>query len=127
MTREDVELFVKVETQIRSLYKEIGLLSKKNPNDVVNKFKLRFINQSVGDANKLLVGNYKPYSNFEIFADEDMPTTSDVVLILEQYITALHKLQSDNTKSVKVESDYGIDSYDPFWIVNGKVSNIRSL
>lgn len=126
MTRDDVELFVRVEAQIIGLYKEIGLLSKKNPNDAVNKFKLKFINQSMTDANKLLIGNYRPYLDFEVFAEEDLPTTSDVVMILEQYITALHKLQSDNTKSAKVESEWGIDSYEPFWVINGKISNIVS-
>ncbi len=125
MTREDVELFVKVETQIIGLYKEIGLLSKKNPNDAVNKFKLRFINQSVSDANKLLTGNYRPYSDFEVFAEEDIPTTSDVVMILEQYITALRKLQSDNTESAEVESDWGT-ARRSFWIINGKTSDIIS-
>ena len=126
MKNEDVELFIKVKAQITGLYKEIGLLSKKNPNDVVNKFKLKFINESIGDANKLLTGDNRPYSDFEIFAEADMTTTSDVVMILEQYITALHKLQADNTKSAKIESDWGVDVYEPFWIIDGKVSNIIS-
>ena len=125
MTREDVDLFGKVETQIIGLYKEIGLLSKKNPNDAVNKFKLRFINQSVSDANRLLTGSYKPYSDFEVFVEEDIPTASDVVMILEQYITALRKLQSDNTKSVEIESDWG-SVYQPYWVIDGKTSNIIS-
>lgn len=43
MTKEDIELYQKVFPQINGLYKEIGLLSKKNPNDVVNDFKIRFI------------------------------------------------------------------------------------
>lgn len=126
MTKDDVELFVKVKAQITGLYKEIGLLSKKNPNDAVNKFKIKFINHSIVEANQLLVEDYKPYSDFERFAEEDMPTTSDVVMILEQYITALLKLQSDNTKSKKVESDWGVDMYENFWVINGKISSIIS-
>ena len=47
MTRENVIQFKKVLSQINGLYKEIGLLSKKNPNDAVNKFKLTSINQTI--------------------------------------------------------------------------------
>lgn len=41
MTKEDIELYQKVFSQISGLYKEIGLLSKKNPNDAVNNFKIK--------------------------------------------------------------------------------------
>lgn len=122
MTLEDVVLFQKVESQIRGLYKEIGLLSKKNPNDIVNKFKLKFINQSIKDANYLL-SETKPYTDFHLFDEDEIPTTSDVVLILEQYITALVNLKSLNIKYKIAESDWGTTNQG-FWIIDGKISKI---
>lgn len=125
MTEEDVEKFLKMQAQITGLYKEIGLLSKKNPNDPVNKFKLKFINQSLDGANNLLM-QQKPYEDFSIFVTDDLPTTSDVVMILEQYITALNKFKLDNTKTAKVENGWDIEMSESFWIINGKISNIHS-
>jgi len=124
MTKEDVILFQKIELQIDGLYKEIGLLSKKNPNDVVNTFKLKFINQSLKDANYLL-GSIKPYADFDVFDIDEIPTTSDVVLMLEQYITALKSLKTKNTKYKDVESDWGTSIAQGFWVVDGKISNIN--
>ena len=74
MTEEDVEKFLKMQAQITGLYKEIGLLSKKNPNDPVNKFKLKFINQSLDGANNLLM-QQKPNEDFSILVTDDLHTT----------------------------------------------------
>ena len=39
MNEKEVELFVKTHTQMQSIYNEITILSKKRPNEAVNKFK----------------------------------------------------------------------------------------
>ena len=44
MKRVDVDNFEKLDGQLQSTYDEISLLSKKKPNDAVNKFKLKFVN-----------------------------------------------------------------------------------
>lgn len=126
MTKEDIELYQKVFSQINGLYKEIGLLSKKNPNDVVNDFKIRFINKNLKDANSLL-GEDKPYTDFDFFEDDSVPTTSDVVMMLEQYISALRRLKARNTTIKKVEDslwESGVQQN--VWIVNGKASDIHA-
>lgn len=45
MKKEDVERFEKVTGQLDGVYEEITSLSKKSPNDGVNKFKLRLVNK----------------------------------------------------------------------------------
>jgi len=45
-------------------------------------------------------------------------------MILEQYIAALHRLRANNIKSKKIESDWGVDTYQTFWVVDGKISDI---
>ena len=44
MNRNEVELFEKINAQLVALHEEISALSKKSPNDGVNKFKLKLIN-----------------------------------------------------------------------------------
>lgn len=92
----DVSFFEKVQAQLQGLFDEIGTLSKKKPDDAINKFKLSFINPILLGANKLLTGTYKPFADFEQFDSDSLPTNSDVVLILSQYLNCLEKLRADN-------------------------------
>jgi hypothetical protein len=91
MNKSDVDVFEKLSGQLISVYEEISLLSKKNPNDAVNKFKLRFLNKLLDDSNKFLTDEYKPYEEFNIFDEDDMPQNSDVVFILSQYLQCFEK------------------------------------
>lgn len=117
MTEEQVSQFEKTQSQLNGLYIEIGLLSKKNPNDAVNKFKLKFINKTILESNELLGEEYKPYREFDKFEEEDVPTTSDVTMMLEQYINCLEKLRSDNLA-------YSGVSY--YWLVDDHISDIKT-
>ena len=45
MTKEQIEIFEKTFAQLCGLYDDITILVKKNPNDVMNIFKLRNINK----------------------------------------------------------------------------------
>jgi hypothetical protein len=117
-SEQEVIQFEKIQTQIMGLYNEIGILSKKNPNDAVNKFKLKFINQSIKEANELLK-KQKPYSGFDVFDEDDAPSTSDVVMILEQYCSALEKMRCANITKKDFTNNW-------FWLINGKESSIKT-
>lgn len=73
---------------IRTLRFEFRELSSKKPNDQVNTFKLKYVNQAIKEANELLKDN-KPYKDFAEFKEEDLPTNSDVLMILSIYLDAL--------------------------------------
>lgn len=96
MNKADIDIFEKLSGQLISVYDEISLLSKKSPNDAVNKFKLKFLNKLIDDSNKFLSNKYKPFDDFNIFDEDDIPQNSDVVFILSQYIQCFEKLRSDN-------------------------------
>jgi len=96
MKKEDVDKFGKIQSQIEGLYNEIGLLSKKSPNDAINKFKLKFINQILAEANSILSVAYKPFDGFDLFQEDEVPSNSDVTMIFEQYINCMEKLRTDN-------------------------------
>ena len=91
MKLKDVDIYEKVQSQIRQLYEEIKLLSNKKPDNPINKFKLNFINEKLKEANALLVGKHKPFAEFESFDDASLPTNSDVYL--SQYVPLLNYLK----------------------------------
>lgn len=99
LTLEEIDIFEKVQSQLESLHSEIGALSKKAQNDAINKFKLKFINQVLGDANNILGEKYKPFFDFDLFDENELPTNSDVTFIVSQYLGCIEKLKVDNTNS----------------------------
>lgn len=117
MTQEQVEQFEKLDTQLKGLYEEVSNLSKKSQNDLLNKFKLKFINQAIRDANTLLGEKYKPYSEFDAFDEVDMPSNSDGAVMLGQYINCMEVLRADNIEW---------ESNGWYWIINGEISEIQT-
>src|SRR2546430_12110617 len=88
---EEIEVFEKVQSQLAGLHKEIGALSKKSQNEALNKFKLKFTNQILVEANKLLGDKYKPLSDFDLFDENDPPTNSDATFIISQYLGCIER------------------------------------
>jgi hypothetical protein len=99
------------------LHSEISALTKKSQNDALNKFKLKFVNQALEEANVILGKEYKPFANYDKFDENDLPTNSDVTMILGQYLNCMEKLRADNIYQ-KLGSWY--------WRVNGKESYLRT-
>ena len=97
MRREEVDQFEKLVGQFQSLYDEVVVLSKKSPNDAINKFKLHLINDLLEQGNEFLGEYYVPFGSFSHFDEDDMPQNSDVVFILAQYVQSFEKLRADNT------------------------------
>lgn len=121
MTKQEVDTFEKLQAQLNGLHNEISALSKKSQNDALNKFKLKFVNQILNDTNELLGDKYKPFNNFNIFEDEDMPTNSDVAMMLTQYLNCFEKMRSDNVKKQDIYPHHW------FWIVDNKLSDTRTI
>ncbi|MBW8042250.1 MAG: hypothetical protein FVQ85_19935 [Planctomycetes bacterium] len=95
-SKAEIDKFEKTNEQLKALHGEIGILSKKKPDDAINKFKLQFVNNVLKNANELLGKQYKPFSEFDLFDKDDIPTNSDVIMILAQYLNCMEKLRSDN-------------------------------
>ena len=89
------EYFRKTWDQLQGLHEEIGTLSKRKPDDAVNIFKLRFINQILGEANQALDPEHLPLNGFTSFDEDTVPTNSDVVLILSQYLKCFDRQWQD--------------------------------
>jgi hypothetical protein len=94
MNIDDVDQFERVRSQITQLHKEMTVLAKSKPDNPINKFKLALINEKLQQANRFLVGSFKPIDGFELFEESDLPSNSDVVLVTAQYLSALEGWRS---------------------------------
>ena len=114
---EEVEALEKIIGQLQGAHSELSQLAKKSPGDSVNEFKLRLVNKIIENANDVLGDGYKPFDDFEIFDKDDIPTNSDVTLVLSQYMEQAERYRSDNV----------IYNGGAWWYqVNGQKSDIRS-
>jgi hypothetical protein len=115
-TKEDIEKLEKVIGQLQGMYSETSILAKKSPNDSINPFKLSLINKVLEAANLVLGNSYKPFEGFDRFDSDDVPTSSDVTMVLSQYLEEVERYRSDN-----VVNEYGWK-----YVVNGKTTEIPS-
>ena len=92
-----VEIYRRVRPQIKAMLDEVRELSKKKPDGVVNKFKLGFINEKLEEANAVLGDEGRPLKQFTQFEVDSLPSNSDVVMILSQYMGALTRWQKTYT------------------------------
>jgi hypothetical protein len=102
MKQADIDQFERLQGQFQSFHQELVVLVKKSPNDALNKFKLGLINSLLEKSNKLL-RNKKPFGDFDRFDETAMPSNSDVLLIVSQYLSSFEKLRSDN---IRMDSGY---------------------
>jgi hypothetical protein len=96
-TTEEVQDFERLEQQLHSMLTEMSELSKKRANDGLNKFKLKLVNVLLDRMNNIL-GEQKPFKDFETFDENDLPTNSDVVVMLSQYAAAIFQFRLENTE-----------------------------
>lgn len=113
-SKEQVDTFIKLLIQMESVLNDFSELSKKKPNDAVNKFKLRLVSALLAQANDILTKDSRPFVSFEAFDEDDLPSNSDVVLILSQYMGCLKKFGRDNTR---------YEDYKHYWVINGKLAH----
>jgi hypothetical protein len=102
MTTADVDRFERVRAQLTQLHLEIAVLSKSKPDNLINKFKLNFINEKLAQANSILVEKFRPFRDFTTFEENALPSNSDVTLVLSQYLECLEAWRCANI----YQSDY---------------------
>lgn len=116
-SKESIERLEKLVGQLQGLYAEIGSLAKKSPNDAVNSFKLKLINRVLAMGNDVLGKKYKPFEDFDQFDPDDAPSTSDVTMVIAQYMEEAERFRSDN-----VVNDFN----GWYYVIDGQASEVRS-
>jgi hypothetical protein len=95
-TEDEVEKLEKIIGQLKGAHGEISILAKKSPADSLNAFKLTLINNVIKASNGVLGAKYKPFDHFDQFEADDLPSNSDVTMILAQYMEEAERYRSDN-------------------------------
>jgi hypothetical protein len=115
-SKDEIDKFIKLVMQIEKILSEFDSLSKKKPDNALNKFKLELVNTVLRSANQIINKENKPFPNFDEFGEEEIPTNSDVVMILSQYVACLDKFRRENT--IKNEDREWV------WVIKGRVSRL---
>src|SRR5512142_1473815 len=116
-SKDEINRFVKLMVQLQNLSKEFDALSQKKPNDPINKFKLSLMNPLLETANQIIDEKNRPFADFDMFSEDALPTNSDVLMVLSQYLGCLEKFRRENTAYV--------DGHH-WWRIGGKASNERA-
>lgn len=106
--------FEQLEVQLKTFYDELSILSKKTPDGPLNRFKLQFVNDTLKKANAILGASHRPFPEFDLFSDADLPSSSDAVLMLSHYLKSMTRFKNDH--SYWRRSAFGSNQ---FWCKNG--------
>jgi hypothetical protein len=96
MKKQEIDEFETLQGQLQAFHEEMSSLARKNPNDALNKFKLGLVNSVLKKTNSFLGSTRLPFADFESFDESIIPSTSDVLVILSQYLSAFEKLRAEN-------------------------------
>jgi hypothetical protein len=96
MKRVEVDKHQRVQSQLEAFHREFEGLARKTPNGALNAFKLKIVNQGIDEANKVLGKEFLPIRGFTQFTDEELPSNSDVSMVLSQYLEAMEVLRCRN-------------------------------
>lgn len=98
VTDEQIALYDTVTPLLKSLYSEIKDFSKKNQNDLLNENKVKIINRLLVKAKEILK-NESTINFLDLLDETQLPSMSDAVLVVSQYIAALDTFYSNHYHS----------------------------
>jgi hypothetical protein len=94
MKAKDIDEFEAIEPQLAAMREELLVLVKKSPHDSLSPFKLNVVNGLIRRANVLLEDQERPMSDFTEFGADSLPSSSDVVIVIAQYLAALENYRA---------------------------------
>lgn len=92
-TEAQIIEFEMLQKLLNSTFTEMKEFSKKKPDDKINKFKIFNINKILIPIKKLLA-NEPTVAFLELLDEDSVPSYSDAVLIIAQYISSMNQFHS---------------------------------
>ncbi len=92
-TEKNIEDYKLLKDMLHSQKKEFDLLSKKKADEQLNSMKIKMANR-VLEPLKELFEHEESYKFLDTLNEDEMPTNSDVVLIISQYETAIKEFRN---------------------------------
>jgi hypothetical protein len=104
---EDIEKYKLLRDMLKAQKQELDLLCKKKSDEQLNLMKIKMVNRVLEPLNDLFK-NEPSHKFLDILNKDEMPTNSDVVLIISQYETAIDEFEHRYyTKDEYQSSSYG--------------------
>lgn len=95
LSDEQVKLYSTISPLLKSAFKEVKDFSKKKQDDLLNIKKVNMINRLLEKA-KIVLQNESTVDFLDLLDENDLPSNSDAVLIMSQYISAMDKFYNDH-------------------------------
>jgi len=93
---------------LQSTYREMSELSKKKPESPLNMYKVKMINRILVPLKELLK-NETVADYLDVLDTDDLPTNSDVVLIMSQYNKAVDMFYEKYLKVIVPVDSWDLD------------------
>lgn len=117
LTEKNIEDYELLKDMLHSQKEEFDLLSKKKADGQLNPMKIKMVNRVLEPLKELFL-HEASHKFLDTLDQDEIPTNSDVVLIISQYESAIDNFRSRyyknyNWLTVEYESrKYEIDEYD---------------
>lgn len=92
-TEKNIEDYSLLKDMLYAQRQEFDILSKKKSDGQLNKMKIKMVNRVLEPLNELLK-NESSHKFLDVLNEDEMPTNSDVVLIISQYEKALQNFKN---------------------------------
>lgn len=94
-TDEQVKLYLTINPLLKSAFDEVKEFSKKKQDEELNIKKVKMINRLLEKA-KVVLKDEPTVDYLELLDEDELPTNSDAVLIMSQFISAMNKFHEDH-------------------------------
>lgn len=94
-TEEQIKLYETISPLLHSAFNEVKEFSKKKQDEPLNLKKVKMINRLLEKA-KVVLKNEPTVEFLDMLDEDDLPSNSDAVLTMSQFISAMKKFQSDH-------------------------------
>ena len=104
-TAARVKIYVTTAPLLTAMFSQIRELAKKKPEATLNANKVKMINRLLVDIKEVLAD--EPESKYlDVLSDDDLPQTSDVLLVLSQYSASLKMFESRYYRPDEFDMEY---------------------
>ncbi|MTJ10059.1 hypothetical protein [Anabaena sp. UHCC 0204] len=104
---EKAELYEVIISLLMAMQKEFLELTKKKPEAVLNKSKIKMVNRLLKKC-RIVLAWEQSLEYLDLIDEDDVPQNSDVALMLSQYVAAMNQFQS---------TYYGWDGKESRWFI----------
>lgn len=104
-TVEQVRLYEVTRPLLQAMYLEFKEFSKKKPEEVVSKAKVKVVNRLLTKCQNVLESEAS-IDYLDLLDEDDVPQNSDIVLMLSQYVAAMKQFHSTYYRRERYGHEY---------------------